>query len=320
MTRIIYIDHNDTTVMDDFERLGKAGVTVTLAELKNPTEAEVIEACLGHDVVVSSRIPITKAILTHLPDLKLLCVPQVGFDHIDAGAAQEMGLRIGNSAYCNYTEVACHALALSLMLVRQIPSLQQHTAEGGWDFTAAGPLMRPGDMTLGIIGLGRIGKAFAVRAAPVFRNVIGYDPYLSAAAWPDGVARMETRDALLQACQIVSVHVPLSDTSRGMIDAAFLSTLPQGAFVVNTARGGVADTTAILAALNSGHIAGVGLDVLAEEPPAKDDLILTHPKAIVTPHSAFFSEQSRRDKYRMVADNALSFLETGAPKYDALKT
>ena len=319
MTKIVFVDNNDDTVSHDSDRLALAGIKTTFAGLSSPTEEDVVSACQGHAVLVSSRVPITRSILKQLPDLKMLCAPQVGIDHFDISAAQEMGLKIGHSAYCNYTEVATHALAMALMLVRQIPTLQRHTARGGWKFSAAGSLHRPATMTLGIIGLGRIGKAFAERAIPTFGKVVGYDPYLSPDAWPKNVVRDDKLQDTLAQSHIISVHVSLSETSRGMINADFLATLPKGAFVINTSRGEVADTSAIVDALNSGHIAGAGLDVLSTEPPCPDDPILTHPNAVITPHSAFFSEQSRLEKYSMVTDNVLSFIETGNPKYNALK-
>ncbi|WP_371229601.1 C-terminal binding protein [Roseovarius sp. 2305UL8-3] len=316
--KLVFVDYNDPSVLTQIEPLAQAGVSAILADLKNPTEDEVIEVCKSADILVSSRVPLSRRILASLPEVKMLCAPQVGFDHFDVTAARDLDLRIGHSAFCNYTEVASHALALALILVRQIPIMQRHTATGGWDFTTAGALQRPGTMTVGIIGLGRIGGAFAMRAVPCFKRLIAYDPFRPAEDWPQNVERAEHLSDLLSHSDIVSLHTPLTDLTRGLVDAAFLSAMPQGSFLLNTARGEIADPAAILDALESGHLAGAGLDVLPQEPPHPDDPVLTHPRIVVTPHSAFYSEQSRQDKYAMVTENVLSFIKTGAPKYDAL--
>jgi D-3-phosphoglycerate dehydrogenase/C-terminal binding protein len=159
--------------------------------------------------------------------------------------------------------------------------------------------------TLGIVGLGRIGTAMALRGKAVGMNVIFVDPYI-----PDGrdkaigVQRVETLEELMGQSYVVSLHCPLTNQSRGMIDAAAIDCMPQGGYLVNTARGAIVDSLAVLKAIESGRLAGTGLDVLPVEPPAEDDPLINawrdpshpaHTRLIVTPHAAFYSEQGLAD-------------------------
>jgi len=316
--RVFYADFTDRHVASEFDRLHEADIEPVLADPQCLDEDALIQHGQGHTVIVCSRAPMTRRVLSSLPDLQLICAPQVGTDHIDVQAAREMGITVAHVPYGNYTEVAIHALAMALMLVRQIPLLQAHTATGGWKYSAAGMLQRPGAMTVGIIGVGRIGRAFAERAAPCFGQLVAFDPYVSDVDWPNGVERAPSLQTLLSASDVVSLHVPLTEETVNMANADFFDQMKPGSFLVNVSRGPIANSQAILDALDSGQIAGAGLDVLPQEPPKADDPLLTHPCAIVTPHSAFYSAQSRQDQRSMTVDNILEFQLSGLAKYPFL--
>lgn len=313
--KVFYADFTDRLVASEFDCLHAAGIETVLADPQCLDEETLITYAQGFPVIVCSRAPMSRRVMEKLPDLRLICAPQVGTDHIDVTAARDLGILVAHTPYANYTEVAVHALAMALMLIRQIPKLQAHTSIGGWKFRTAGVLKRPAAMTLGIVGVGRIGCAFAERAAPCFGRKIAFDPYVSEANWPTAVERVSSLQALLSESDIVSLHVPLTDETAGMISADFLGQMKLGSFLVNVSRGGIADTKAILAALDSNQIAGAGLDVLPQEPPQPNDPILTHPKVVLTPHSAFFSEQSQQDQRGMTVENILEFQTTGVVKY-----
>ena len=172
-------------------------------------------------------------------------------------------------------------------------------------------------MTLGIVGLGRIGKRMAHISRNVFKRVIAFDPYLIDGDFPAYVERSELADLFAQS-DVVSLHTPLNDETRGMIDARVLGRMRPGSFLVNTARGAVVNIDDLLSAVDSGILAGAGLDVLPVEPVA-DSRLLGHPKLILTPHAAFFSVQSEVELRRKAAQNIVTWVRTGRPDYVVAK-
>jgi D-3-phosphoglycerate dehydrogenase len=170
-------------------------------------------------------------------------------------------------------------------------------------------------MTLGIVGLGRIGKRMAQISRDIFARVVAYDPYLIDGDFPVFVERLPTLDALARAADVVSVHTPLTKETRGMIDAGFFAAMPAGGYVVNTARGAVVDVAALVAALDGGHLAAAGLDVLPVEPVPRDSPLVGHPRVVLTPHSAFYSVEAEQELRRKAAQNLATWLATGRPEY-----
>jgi D-3-phosphoglycerate dehydrogenase len=170
-------------------------------------------------------------------------------------------------------------------------------------------------MTLGLVGLGRIGKRMAHVSRNVFKNVVAYDPYLIDGDFPAYVGRSPDLGALFAQSDVVSLHVPLTAETRGMVGEGVLARMRPGSYLVNSARGAIVNIGDLLAALDSGILAGAGLDVLPVEPIPAGDPLLNHPKVILTPHAAFFSVQSEVDLRRKAARNIVSWLATGRPDY-----
>jgi phosphoglycerate dehydrogenase-like enzyme len=185
---------------------------------------------------------------------------------------------------------------------------------GQWHYLSSGPLRRVGDMTLGIVGLGRIGKRMAHVSRNVFGRVMACDPYIIDGDFPAFVGRGSLTDVFAQS-DVVSLHVPLNDTTRGMVDAGALGVMKAGSYLVNTSRGAVVDIDAALAALDRGTLAGLGLDVLPVEPVPSGSKLLGHPRVILTPHAAFFSVEAERELRRKAAQNIVTWLKTGRPDY-----
>jgi phosphoglycerate dehydrogenase-like enzyme len=175
-------------------------------------------------------------------------------------------------------------------------------------------LRRASEMTLGIVGLGRIGKRMAHVSRNAFRRVVACDPYIIDGDFPAYVERADL-GALFEQSDAVSVHTPLNDETRGMIDERVLRRMRPGSFLVNTSRGAVVSIDHLLDALDSGILAGAGLDVLPVEPPPPESRLLGHPKVILTPHAAFFSEQSEVELRRKAAQNIVTWAKTGRPDY-----
>jgi D-3-phosphoglycerate dehydrogenase len=200
-------------------------------------------------------------------------------------------------------------------LIRNVVAYHRDIAAGTWSFLSSGTLRRPREMTLGIVGLGRIGKRMAHISRNVFKRVIAYDPYLIDGDFPAYVERVKSLAQLAAQSDLVSVHTPLTAETRGMLDARFFTAMKPGTYFVNTARGAVVNIEDLTRALESGHVRGAGLDVLPEEPVARDSPLVGHPRVVLTPHAAFYSLEAEKELRRKAAQNIITWLATGRPEY-----
>jgi D-3-phosphoglycerate dehydrogenase len=227
--------------------------------------------------------PVGAELLAQLPALRVVATATVGFDHIDIDAAEERGVAVVSVPdYCTQ-EVADHALALLLGLVRGVVALDRDVRQGGWDAKAAGPLRTLAELRVGIVGLGRIGGAVGTRLLALGAEVWAHDvlPVVR-----DGVRFVELEE-LLAECDAVTLHVPLTRETRGLVGRAQIASMKRDAVMVNTSRGAVVDVMAVLEALRAGRLGGAALDVLPQEPPMVAPLA---PNLVLTPHAAYYSE------------------------------
>jgi D-3-phosphoglycerate dehydrogenase len=286
-------------------RLDGAGVAV-----------EAIRGPLGGDdvvAVVTWDTPVAEAQLARLPNVRLVMTPSVGFDHLDVAAARRRGVWACHVPdYC-VQEMADSTIALLLALVRGIVALDRDVRAGGWSADAAGPLRRLSATRLGVVGAGRIGRAVITRARALGFEVWASDPLAGDAAIVAAGARPAALDELLGACHAVTLHVPLTDATAGLIGAAELALMPRGAHLVNTARGALVDTDALVRALQDGRLGGAALDVLPVEPPTADDPAPRAPNLIVTPHAAYASAEAEEELVRRVADGIRAVAGGGEP-------
>jgi D-3-phosphoglycerate dehydrogenase len=255
-----------------------------------------------------------EAELAALPRLRVVLTPSVGFDHLDLDAARRHGgvWVCHVPEYC-VDEMADTALALALALMRGVVALDRHVRAGHWDVEAAGPLRRVRGTRLGIVGFGRIGAALAARAVALGFEVWASDPAVPEAAVRAAGVRPAALGELLGACDVVSLHAPLTPATRGLIGAEEIAAMRPGALLVNTARAGLCDTDALLAALRDGRLGGAALDVLDVEPPTREAPAPQLPNLIVTPHSAYASPEAEAELQRRVAAAVRAALEGGAP-------
>jgi len=312
MPRVLFADHDFHDISLERDLFARAGVDLEVAQCR--TEDEVIRAAAGVSGILLQYAPITARVAAALPQVGIVSRIGAGFDTIDTGACAAQGIWVANSPDYGVGEVATHALALALALVRNVVAWNRDVQAGVWHYTSAGPVRRAADLTLGVVGLGRIGKRMAHVSRNVFREVIACDPHIIDGDFPAYVGRVSLDDLFARA-DVVSLHVPLNDETRRMIGAAQFARMKPGSYLVNTARGAVLDVDAALAALDAGKLAGLGLDVLPVEPVAADSPLVTHPKVILTPHSAFFSAASEIELRRKAAQNLVTWLRTGRPDY-----
>jgi phosphoglycerate dehydrogenase-like enzyme len=290
-----------------------AGIELVAAHCKS--EDEVIDAAAGCSGIVLRAAPITEKVVVALPQLGVVSRLGVGVDTVDTAACARHGVWVANSPDYGVGEVATHALALVLGLLRNVVAYHRDIGAGRWHYLSAGPIRRAAEMTLGIVGLGRIGKRMAHVSRNVFRRLLACDPYLIDGDFPAYVERAPSIGDLFATSDVVSIHVPLTAETRNMIDASVFSRMRAGSYFVNTARGAIVVVDDLLAALDNGILAGAGLDVLPVEPVPAGSPLLSHAKVILTPHAAYFSVQAEAELRRKAAQNIVSWFATGRPDY-----
>ncbi len=242
-------------------------------------------------------IPVPKTVVEAMRTCKVIVDAGVGYDNIDLESAGRRGIYVCNVPdYC-VEEVADHTLALMLALLRKIHAMDRSVRSGDWDFRLAIPVARLRGKVLGIVGLGRIGSAVALRANALGLRILEHDPYIPPGREKAFAAEAVSWDRLLEESDILTLHVPLTDETRHMLGPEGFRKMKDTAIVVNTSRGEVVDRAALHEALERGQIAGAACDVLEDEPPAggrfdANDPLLHHDNLILTPHMAFFSYES----------------------------
>jgi len=249
-----------------------------------PTEAAVAGLAARVDArgIISRQGPVTAAVMDAAPSLRIVARHGVGVDDVDLAEARRRGILVTRAPGSNAGAAAEHALALILALVKRLPQQAATIAANGW----RGPAEGGGDLAglrLGLVGLGAIGRRVAALAQAFGMQVAAYSP--NAPGLP-GIARAPSLHALLPASDVLSLHCPMRPDTYHLIAAPELAALPRGAFLVNTARGGLVDEAALLAALDSFHLAGAALDVFEQEPPAHGHPLRRHPRLIATAHAA----------------------------------
>ncbi|MFO0804586.1 MAG: C-terminal binding protein [Gemmataceae bacterium] len=301
--RVVVADFVTDALQPEREILGDIADIVALDA---NTESDLLGKIEDADaVMVYHNIAITKTTIATLKNCKLIVRCGVGFDNVDHVFARSRNIPVGNVPDYGTEEVADSAIGMALALRHQLLRNRLQRGAGGGRTCRVRRSCGCGDRVFGIIGLGRIGAAAAVRAKALGMDVAFYDP-LKADGWDKalGIRRVEKLDDLLKQSFILSVHCPLTPDSKHIIDARAISLMPKGSFLVNTARGGCVDATAIPEAIRNGTLAGAAIDVLPQEPPPADHPLLVawrdrndpcHDRVILNPHSAFYSEEGLLD-------------------------
>ncbi|MCA0043319.1 hydroxyacid dehydrogenase [Celeribacter litoreus] len=234
--------------------------------------------------IVSRLGRIDAQVMDAAPQLKVISKHGVGVDNIDLAAAGERGVPVLVATGANAVSVAEHAIALMLATVKRVLPLDASLRDGRWE--------KPGfqgrelfGATMGLMGIGAIARATGLMAKGLGLNLIAYDPFAPDSLFEEiGAKRCTTTEELFAASDVLSLHCPLTDSTRGIVNAEALAQMPKGSYVVNTARGGLIDEPALVAAVESGHIAGAGLDTFASEPPGADHIFFSQPNIVMTPH------------------------------------
>jgi len=310
--KVLITDYDFHDLELELELYEDAGIEVTTAQCR--TEDDVIAASAGCDGLLVQYAPVNARVFAARPEIRIASRYGAGFDTINVADAKAHGVWVANSPDYGVGEVATHALAMTLALLRHVAIYDRDIRSGKWHYTTAGKIRRAGDMTLGILGLGRIGKRMAHIGRNCFRSVIACDPYIIDGDFPAYVERVTLED-LFRRADAVSLHVPLDDETRGMVNAGLLALMGPHSVLVNTARGAIVDIDALVAALAAGRLDGAALDVLPIEPVSAHHPLLTHPRVLLTPHAAFYSVEAERELRRKAAQNLVDWSRTGRPSY-----
>ncbi|WP_052731993.1 C-terminal binding protein [Devosia geojensis] len=307
MMRVVVTDYTFPALSAEEAAARAAGAEFAAFQCR--TGEEVAEAVKGADVAVVQFAPMTRAAIAGLAPNAAVIRYGIGYDNIDLAAANAHGVPAGYVPdYC-LDEVADHTTALILSLLRKIPPLDASVRRGEWAAVKiASPLPAYGETTIGLLGLGQIGRAVVKRLAPSGFRFIVADPALDeATAAGLGVERV-TADALVARADVLSLHVPATPETTGFVNAERLSRMKRTAVLVNTARGALVDEAALAAALASGTIAGAALDVFTTEPLPADSPLRDAPNLILTPHAAWYSDAAITRLQQLVADDIAAHL------------
>lgn len=312
MTEVVIADYItepslESKVLENVAKVSALGAKDEMQILPKAEKADVL--------MVWHIIPkLTEKTLGRLRNCKGIVRCGVGYDNVDLKAAGELGMYVCNVPDYGVEEVADHALGLALSLIRNISNFNTRLKGGTWSWTWTIPVPRTRMLTVGIAGLGRIGSAVALRMKALGCRVIAYDPYI-----PDGKDKslgVESVDfnTLLSTADVISIHTPLTPETQHMFSKEAFDRMKPSAVLINTARGGIVDQKALCEALSQKKIAGAGIDVFESEPVKADDPILKLDNIVVTPHAAFYSEESLAELRTKASFEALRFLKGEKPR------
>ncbi len=269
------------------------------------------------DALMVTIQPVTAAVLGSLNGCKIISRVGVGLDNIDIPAATARGIWVTNVPDYSIDEVSMHAIALMLAHLRRVPAYAAATCRGEWDGANASTMRRPGNLTLGVLGFGRIGSAAAAKGRGLGLRVIAHDPYIDPAVIRSAGVESVDWETLLGTSDYLSLHVPLQAGTQCIMDARAFALMQPHAYLINTARGGVVDEDALIDALGRGTIAGAALDVLTTEPPSPDHPLLHDARVTITPHVAWGSAEASQDVRTKGAQEVVRALRGERPRFPA---
>jgi D-3-phosphoglycerate dehydrogenase len=301
---------NDPRLKSELEAL--VGEVVYNPTGKPLSSAEVAALLPGVDGYIAGLDVIDHSALEKADHLKVICRYGVGVDNVDLAAAKERGIVVTNTPGANSVSVAELALSLILALARQIPEAVQAVHEGKWPRLSGISLE---NKTIGILGLGAIGKQLSRRLNGFDCRILAYDPFADKEFAAAHHVAITSIDEVTAEADFLSLHLPLLPETRGMVNDAFLAKMKKGAYLVNTSRGELVDEAALLEALQSGHIKGVGLDAFAIEPPDPSNPLLQLPQVVATPHLGAQTDGATSNMGWFAMKDCLAVLRGEQPRY-----
>jgi len=289
--KVVITDYDFENLQEIKKALEKVDAELVTAQCKS--ESEVIELAREADAVINQYYnPLSRKVIEHLKRCKIIVRTGVGVDTIDVQAATDHNICIVNVPdYC-LDEVAEHALGLLFMLARKYFFLTNSVKKGQWNWRIVKPIFKMRGQILGIVGLGKIGRSLAKKAKGLGMSLICYDPYIDFQMAEEAGVKLLSFENLLKESDFISIHVPLTEETRGMFGEKEFKKMKKGSCIINTSRGPVIEGKALYKALKEEWLAGAGLDVMEKEPPDTKESLFSLENVILTPHCAWYSQES----------------------------
>jgi D-3-phosphoglycerate dehydrogenase len=292
-----------------------ARIDPELRVANSTSAADILAVARDADAILVTYAKLPGDLLRQLRRCKAIGRFGLGVDNIDIAAAAELGITVTYVPdYC-MQEVSDHAMALLLALARKVPQSNALVQAGRWDMPAVVPIRRLAGRVLGLVGFGNIPRALAPKAKAFGLRVVVHDPYVSQDALAAAGVESMSFDGLLEISDFVSIHAPLLPATRGLFNAEVFRKMKQGACLINTARGPLVDEDALVAALDSGRLAGAALDVVAVEPLPKDSRLIGRDNVVLTPHTGFYSVEALNELQTKCAADVARVLSGEKPVY-----
>lgn len=317
MKQTVVIAHTDFGDDLAVERAILRQIDVKIIHTGNLTEPDALAAAANADALLVTLERVTAPIINSMTHCRVISRAGTGLDTIDLAAATARGIWVAYVPDYSIDEVSTHAIALLLAQARGIVPLVTATRNGQWDPMRSGPVHRLAEQTLGVVGFGRIGQATAAKGRGLGLRVLVYDPLINAEAAARIGATAVDLETLAGESDYISLHTPLIESTRHLVNAQFLAQMKPTAYLINAARGPLVDEAALLAAVQSGQIAGAGLDVVAVEPLAADSGLLQEERILITPHSAWYSEEAKIEMRTRAAEEVVRVLQGQPPRAPA---
>ncbi|MEO7588826.1 MAG: C-terminal binding protein [Arachnia sp.] len=303
-------DHDSFDLEEQVAR--NAGASLVLTQSRS--DAELVANAAGADGIVVQYASITADVMDALPNLRVIGRYGVGVDSVDVAAATERGIAVCNVPDYGTESVSDHAIGLTLAAARGVARLDRGVREGSFDLVAVRPLHQIAGRTFGVVGMGLIGTATARKAAGLGYRVIGHDVASAPGSTSRGGVPMVSLVELLEQSHVVSLHTPLNEVTRGMIGRSEFAAMRSDAILVNTSRGAVVDSDALVDALATGAIQGAAIDVHESEPLSPGHPLMDFDSVVLTPHLAWYSEESYEELKRRTVENVVDVCAGRAPR------
>ncbi|TNJ66077.1 C-terminal binding protein [Paenibacillus hemerocallicola] len=309
MADCIFEDH-------DFEKRMLETIDAELIVAPAKDEDTLAALAVDADAILATYAEITSKVLEHAKKCKIIARTGIGYNNIDVHAASEKGIMVSNVPdYC-IGEVADHTLALMLTCLRKTAYLNQTVREGKWNVNLARPIPRLDGLTVGLMGLGNIARAVVQRIQAFGMKAIAFDPFVSSYDVSLlAVEKAESLEQLAQRADVLTIHAPLTPSSKGAINSGIFNVMKKSAILINTSRGPIVNEKDLYEAIRVGKIAGCGLDVMEHEGEEVNSPLLKHENVIVTPHSAFYSSGSDIELREKAVEQIVLTFTSGHPSY-----
>jgi D-3-phosphoglycerate dehydrogenase len=309
--KIFYLNPQYSNLSVENEVLAGSNIELVPSLVKN--EDDVIRVAKAADALLTADVPVGAGVVARLDHCKVIVRLGVGYDIIDIDSCRQRGILVCNVPDYGTEEVANHAIALFFAVHRRILSYDRKVRKGEWGYQLPWQIPRLSTLRVGVLGLGRIGTAFAKRIQPFVREVVAFDPFLSEEQFAAIGVGFTTPQQIYEICDIISLHLPLSQENHHLINDTAIAQMKRKPILVNVSRGGLVDSAALIRALRTGQISGAGIDVFEEEPNVPSEYLALE-NIVLSPHVAWYSEEADLQLRRSAMEEIIRVLTGHTPK------